>query len=473
MFGDGRCNFTVQTLTLIGALLVNKSGNTNTAVTVFDGDKPIDPTSFETKLVNGSMATVVTYTIAKDGAVTVVPTGDIADTTATYIVNGVAVTVDSTKNGNNGNITFKMEDDVTLNIATKDSFADAAGTAVPAVFAVTSHNGVAGTHTATTGGKVTELKAGETIYVTAGNLVLTSNGDGAVVIKGKQDATKTLGTTYFNANDGTAANKTVAISANTDLYAATSVVTVGTNVTAVNTADSVTVNGTASYVALEEVLTISKGSFDGAVVSDDTNVVHGESKDTYTVAGKKDVTIYGAFKVNIDDGVNAVYGTSDTALADGDFVNAAQTVKLTAKSADKVVVADRAGNGYGEQVAHSTSATVLAQGEEYVTYTKLSLAASVGKIQLPTDQFGNQREITVGAAKVYGFASGATINIVGTNAAKSMLVSAGSETNVKADAADASTKIVEIVSGVVGTAASAPSATVKVADRALSFAQET
>ena len=120
-----------------------------------------------------------------------------------------------------------------------------------------------------------------------------------------------------------------------------------------------------------------------------------------------------------------------------------------------------------------TAAAPLTKGEVYVAYTEVDLAASVIKIKLPTDEFGNVPEISIGGAKVYGFESGSKFQVVGSNAVKSMLVSAGTETGIKADAADASDKISEIVAGEIGTVSSPPTATIIVADRALSFAQET
>ena len=165
-------------------------------------------------------------------------------------------------------------------------------------------------------------------------------------------------------------------------------------------------------------------------------------------------------------------GVSATAdgqtLSNGDLVDATENVTFTVSS-DKAVVADKAGLGYGEAI---TAAASLTKGEVYEAYTKVTLANSVAKIKLPTDEFGNVPEITIGAAKVYGFESGSKFQVVGTNAVKSMLVSAGAETGIKADAVDASDKISEIVAGEIGTASTPPTATIIVADRALSFAQE-
>ena len=93
---------------------------------------------------------------------------------------------------------------------------------------------------------------------------------------------------------------------------------------------------------------------------------------------------------------------------------------------------------------------------------------------MPMDDFGNNELIAAKAAGDFGFKSGTRFQVIGgSNAAKSILVSAGSESNVKADAADASDKISEIVAGKIGTTSSPPTATIIVADRALSFAQAT
>ena len=184
-----------------------------------------------------------------------------------------------------------------------------------------------------------------------------------------------------------------------------------------------------------------------------------------TLDGDKDYGVVSMIKANLGEGVSA---TADgQTLSNGDLVDATENVTFTVSS-DKAVVADKAGLGYGEAI---TAAASLTKGEVYEAYTKVTLANSVAKIKLPTDEFGNVPEITIGAAKVYGFESGSKFQVVGSTV-KSMLVSAGAETGIKADAVDASDKISEIVAGEIGTASTPPTATIIVADRALSFAQE-
>ena len=427
------------------------------------------------QIING---TNNVYEIPKDAEVVVYASANEIDANKTLDFDGVTVTL----TGADNSASFKMTKSFALILTAKNT---APGSLAPEVIKLTSVGGVTAEWVpdapvaAGIPAKV-ELPANGSVSIpkVAGKITLTKNGTGKFVATSTATAASgSLGTNWYDANDSTAANKQVATTASsTDitLYSV-SKLTPGTGISASGKASdgtAITVSAAAAtYVVVGAELTLSGGTGDAYVMYEGNTAPKTAAADDgveakITLDGDKDYGVVSMIKANLGEGVSA---TADgQTLSNGDLVDATENVTFTVSS-DKAVVADKAGLGYGEAI---TAAASLTKGEVYEAYTKVTLANSVAKIKLPTDEFGNVPEITIGAAKVYGFESGSKFQVVGTNAVKSMLVSAGAETGIKADAVDASDKISEIVAGEIGTASTPPTATIIVADRALSFAQE-
>ena len=426
------------------------------------------------QIING---TNNVYKIPQNADVVVYASATEIDANKTLDFDGVAVTLKSADNS----ASFKMTKSFALVLTSKNT---APSTIAPEVVKLTSVGGVTAKWApdAAADGIPNEvlLPADGSVNVpkVAGKITLTANGTGKVV--GTSVAVKangTLGTNWYDANDATATNKQIATSTrSTDitLYAL-SKLTPASGISASGTVNgtAVTVSaGTATYVPVNVELTLSGGSDDAYIKYEGATApktaAAGSGIEKVTLVDTKDIGVVSMVKANLGEGVSA---TADgQALTDGSFVDATEKVTFTVSS-DKAVVADKAGNGYGEAI---TAAAPLTKGEVYVAYTKVSVDASIAKVQLTADKFGNPRELTAGAAKTWGFAAGSTINIVGTKAASSIQVTAGSQTDVDADAADASTKISEIVKGVEGAAdpnGHEATAEILVAERALSFKQ--
>ncbi len=425
------------------------------------------------KLITG---TNNVYQIPKDADVVVYASATEIDANKTLEYEGVAVTL----NGTAHTASFKMTKSFAL------VFSDKNGGAVSTeVIKLTSVGGVTAEWVpdapvaAGIPAKI-ELPANGSVNIpkVAGKITLTSNGDGKYVAQAATAVgTATVGSGLLDANNGTPTNKQIATaSSSTDitLYSV-SKLTPGTGIGASGKApdgSTITVStATATYVAVGVDLKLTGGSGDAYVMytgntAPKTAAAADGVEEIITLEGNEDYGVVSMIKANLGEGVSA---TADgQTLSNGDLVDAAEDVTFDA--ADKAVVADKAGLGYGEAI---TSDTPLTKGEVYVAYTEVSVDASVAKIQLTADKFGNPREITPGAAKTYGFAEKSVINIVGTAVAgKSIQVTAGGKT-VLATASDTS-DIPEIISGVLGVVTTTPaSAEIEVGTRALSFKQET
>nr|WP_325231391.1 S-layer homology domain-containing protein [uncultured Oscillibacter sp.] len=433
-----------------------------------------------TVFVNGKLATSAdgSYQVPKGASVEVYPTEDMIDSTlagTTQKIGNVAVTFANTPIEK---ITFKMTDDLDLVLLAQD--------VIPGdpteVVTITLNGGVTATYKADASSAAEPVVSGASVKKD-GTLTITGKGDGAAVVSALNVAGN-VSVAKGTANGVTAANAlamdvgtTIVVDSNIELWSATVVKTTGADVTAKAKIGATEINaGVAAtnglYVPVGTTLAIAGGAFDGYVASTDTNVAHGANTTSLEVTGATAWNIYGAYELNMGDGVKAKYGTG-TALADGDFVNAAQTVSIEpVDGTNTVVVADKAGKGYGAAVAATPA--VITKGEVYEAYTKVTTAdTTLASFKMPMDDFGNNELIAANTAGNFGFKSGTRFQVIGgSNAAKSILVSAGSESNVKADAADASGKISEIESGEIGSGSSAPTATIIIADRAMSFKQE-
>ncbi|NBI11726.1 hypothetical protein D1641_17305, partial [Colidextribacter sp. OB.20] len=428
-----------------------------------------------------------TYTVPADAKIVIKLAADSSITSAkTVKVGSTSVTLADGGAAWGDTIGFTMpKTALTLNMTAADNLNDG-DNAAPEVITITLNGGVTAQYKpAGAGAEYADVVSGEAVEK-GGSLKITGKGTGAAVVgaltvAGNSSgaasvadlATKALETV---ATDGTELTGTV--DSSIELWSATVVKTTGTDVTAkgkvlaANDADASATKTNGIYIPVDTTLTIAGGDFDGYVVTNETGIMHaGESQATLTVTGADAWNIYGATKLSMGEGVQATYDTNKHPV-DGDFVNAAQEVTFTAvkgdgtEDAEKVVVKDKADKGYGSAV---TDPEVVDGDETYVAYTKVTLKINGGKLEIANPVItGKFLTILTGTSAadgdVIGIAKGTPIIITGSAAADEKI-------KVSEGATDKTSDYVIDGSDTIGTATSAPEASIEVGEKALTIEQ--
>lgn len=247
------------------------------------------------------------------------------------------------------------------------------------------------------------------------------------------------GTSVWDGNT----QKTVTVSsADVTLYSATKVVATGSNMDVKNANTTVTVGTNGVYVPVGENLSVSNGSstFTGFVVTTSATEKHSATSTTsFTVAGKDTYNVYGAYKLTLNDGVKAIYG-STVDLASGVYYVDADTsvTPVAVDSTNQGVLKDSA--IYADTNA---SAGKLTADTSYSAATKVTMTEDKIASFTYTTTGGRKDTVTVSyssANKDYYFLSGEEITVVGaTMTAGTTITVTDSEGEVTLTASDAAT----------------------------------